>query len=524
MWKAVSEIGLKQDLNAPDVKQVRLTNWLAFMSIVVSVFYLLAFLFYKISNPVIIELMAIGLYVMVLVLSNFRLFQLARVLFIISLFAHMVARSLCYGEESQIHLLLIPIATIPLILYSLEQKLSIIILVCFGIISFLSLYACDFSSPFFTELPDGLLKIIRFSSNLTAISTQGIVMFEIISNYEKTEKRLGESNTLLQQQLQSVFENSHDALFLVDWDERSIVKANRRAAELFEFDKPEDFNNKFGTDFHAEGKETHNMEHAIKQIIETGKFESEILYRTNKGNLFWGAIAVILVEIGNKKYQSVRITDISEKKKNKLQIEASLHEKQILLSEIHHRVKNNMAVISGLLSLQANYVEDEKSKALFIDSRNRIHSMALIHDKLYHNETFANIDFGLYINDLINQIKNSYNNYNTEITFKVTCNNVLVDMKNAVPCGLILNELISNVHKHAFTNQDKGEVIIACSKTNDVFSLTFCDNGKGFDTAKAMNNPTSLGLTLVSALVDQVNGTLQIENNKGTIYTISFTE
>lgn len=525
MWKPVSEIGLKQQLNASDVKQIRLTNWLAFLSIAVSVIYLLAFLVYRISNPAIIELMAIGCYGIVLVLSNFQLFQQARFLFIISLFAHMIARSLCYGEASQIHLLLIPIATIPLILYDLKQKLTIVVLVCLGIISFLSLYVCDFNSPFFTELPEGLLKIIRFSSNLTAISTQGIVMFEIISNYEKNEKVLDENNTLLQQQLQSVFENSHDALFLVDWEIRKIIKANKRAVELFEMNSESDFNDKYGLDFHAESPTKVDLENMRQLVIETGKFEGEVLYNTNKGNQFWGALTVILISIGEKKYQSVRITDISEKKKNKLQIETSLYEKQILLSEIHHRVKNNMAVISGLLSLQANYVEDEKSKTLFLDSRNRIHSMALIHDKLYHNETFANIDFGLYINDLISQIEKSYNNnFRSEISFSVTCNNVLVDMKNAVPCGLILNELISNVYKHAFIDQDKGEVTIVCTKTNGLFSLTFRDNGKGFDTAKVMGNLTSLGLTLVSALVDQVSGTLEIENNKGTTYIISFKE
>jgi two-component sensor histidine kinase len=97
-------------------------------------------------------------------------------------------------------------------------------------------------------------------------------------------------------------------------------------------------------------------------------------------------------------------------------------------------------------------------------------------------------------------------------------------MKNAVPCGLILNELISNVYKHAFTNQDKGEVIIQCAKTNDKFMLTFIDNGKGFDSVEVMRNITSLGLTLVNALVEQINGTLHVENNNGTKYIISFTE
>lgn len=524
MIKAISDIGLTSPGKTEEIKQIKLTNWLAFLSVNISAVYLIVFLAFGISIASYIETIAIVFYVTVLVLARFQLFQPGRFLFIITLFLHMVARSLCYGEESQIHLLLIPIATIPLILYDLKQRVIIFTLVLTGIGAFLFLYLSDFSSPLHAELPQNLVQIIRFTSYLTAISTQGGVMFEIINNYEKNEKFLDESNVLLQQQFQSVFENSYDALFLVNLDQRRIVKANKRAAEMFEFDSPKDFYTRFGTEFHASSNPEGLLELIKTQLNTKGRYEGEIHYKTNKGNLFWGAIAVIVINIGGKKYQSVRITDITEKKKIKLEIEASLKEKQTLLAEIHHRVKNNMAVISGLLSLQANYVNDETSKQLFRESCNRIHSMAMVHDKLYHTETFANIDFGSYIMDLINHIKASHSNHSAEVAYFVTCDNVLMDMKYAIPCGLILNEMISNVYKHAFSGVSSGAVTIICKKEANNFFIRFSDNGKGFDVEKVLNNLNSLGLSLITALVDQIDGELKISNHQGTTFEIGFTE
>lgn len=522
MIKVISDIGLKSSVKTEEIKQIRLTNWLAFLSVIISIVYLLVFLSFGVAKASYVEVIAIVFYISVLVLARFQLFLSCRFLFIITLFLHMVARSLCYGEASQIHLLLIPIATIPLILYNLKQRVIIFTLVLIGIGAFLFLYLSNFESSLHTELPQSLIQIIRFTSYLTAISTQGGVMFDIISNYEKNEKVLDESNVLLQQQFQAIFENSYDALFLVDWDERRIIKANQRAAEMFEFNTPEDFYYRFGTEFHASSNPEELLGLIRNQLNTDGKYEGEIHYKTEKGNLFWGAIAVIVIKIGGRKYQSVRITDISDKKKIKLQLEASLNEKQTLLAEIHHRVKNNMAVISGLLSLQANYVDDEKSKILFKESCNRIHSMAMVHDKLYHNETFANIDFGTYINDLIRHIKASHADHPTEVTYSVNCTKVLMDMKFAVPCGLILNELISNVYKHAFSNMNKGSVVINCSKVENNFFIRFSDNGKGFDSQKVLSNLSSLGLGLITALVDQIDGKLEISHNNGTTFDLSF--
>lgn len=523
MIKAISDIGLNKAQPHDDAKQIRLTNWLAFLSVIISLLYFGVFLGFGINHAMLIEVLAAIIYGSVLVFAKFNQFISARVAFILTLFTHMVLRSLCYGEESQIHLLLIPIATIPLILFNLKEKLYILILVVIGIVSFMCLYLCDFQSPLLTALPHQLTKIIRFSSYITAICTQGVVMFEIINNYEKNEKALDTSYSVLQLQLKAIFENSYDALFLVDWNERKILKANNRAVEMFEFPDERSFFDKYGPEMHAD---VNNEEIVMirQQLEHDGRFEDEILYKTNNGRLFWGAIAIIVFEINGKKYQSVRITDISEKKKNKIQIENSLKEKQILLAEIHHRVKNNLAVISGLLSLQANYLKDEKTKQLFLESCNRIHSMALIHDKLYHNETFARIDFCLYINDLINHIKRSHHEYKTKVTYQVECVDVFMDMKNAIPCGLILNELISNVYKHAFSNRADGNVSIVCSKEESDMRINFSDDGKGFDVANTLNNLNSLGLTLITSLVDQIDGNLNISSNNGTTFVIRFKE
>jgi two-component sensor histidine kinase len=262
---------------------------------------------------------------------------------------------------------------------------------------------------------------------------------------------------------------------------------------------------------------------AIRTILfEKGLYEGEILYSTNLGKEFWGALAIRLIYIGGKPFQSIRVTDISERKKAEQYTKSSLQEKEILLAEIHHRVKNNMAVISGLIGLQSSYVQDEKAKELFEESRNRIHSMALIHDKLYQHETFAKIEFCAYINDLVDYIKSSYNSTETDVVFNVTCNDIFLNIQQAVPCGLILNELISNAFKHAFKDRREGEVKIVCTKMGGKFTMMVSDDGCGYDVEAKLRASSTLGLTLINALVDQLSGTVKTTNHKGTAYYISF--
>lgn len=523
-WDRISNIGLQDTVASPLTKRIRITNQLLAVSLGFTPAFILFYAHWGFDNAVKVDVIALASYVFLFVLSHYRFHHLVKILFIASLYLHLFALCLCFGEKSQIHLLFIPVAALPLVLFDFKHSWTIISLFIMCIVIFATIYLLNFSPSFAVVLPEDLLIKMRLAFNASAIIGEVLIIYSFIGNIQRYEKKLDEKNTLFQEQLQAIFENSFDALFLVDWQRRKIIKANQRAVELFGMDSEQEFYGKYGIDLHKELPTEAEME-TMRIALETkGFYEGEVLYRTKKGMEFWGALAIKLVLIGEKKYQSVRVTDITADKISKVVVQASLNEKEILLSEIHHRVKNNMAVISGLLGLQSNYVEDENSRLLFEESRNRIHSMALIHDKLYQHETFARIDFNAYCNDLINFIKTSYNSDETKINFSIICNDVFVDIKNAVPCGLILNELLSNAYKHAFKGRTEGEIKVVCTKMGGKFTMSVSDNGIGYDAESKIEKPASLGLTLITALTEQVSGSIKTTNKNGTTYYLSFEE
>lgn len=521
IWDSISNIGILDRLNTSDKKRILLLNQMTFISVIFSVAFSFIFSIWNFKNTIPFQFVFLFLYSSVLFASSRRAFHFSKVLFIITLYSHVFILCLLFGETSQVHLLYIPVAVIPIILYDLKQfRISFSFLILL-IASLVLLYLIHFSWFFSITVFPELLEKIRLLFIVTSIVAEIVVVYSLIANYDKTERNLDENNILLQQQLQAIFDNSFDALFLINWKERKIIKANNRAVELFEAEKESDFYGLYGLEFHKSPKEKTNYEEMRKSLKEKGVFEEEILYKTFKGNEFWGALVIQIIYISGMPYQSIRITDSTQQKNAKKQIQDSLHEKEILLSEIHHRVKNNLAVISGLLGLQSSYVEDEKAKVLFEDSRNRIHSMALIHDKLYQHETFAQIEFRTYINDLINHIKSSYFSKQAKVNFTVTCNDIFLDIKTAIPCGLILNELITNACKHAFKGRTEGVINIVCSKMGGNFTLMVSDNGVGFNGEEALKKPNSLGLTLINALSEQINGKIKTTYHSGTAYYIS---
>ncbi|MCE3278438.1 MAG: two-component hybrid sensor and regulator [Bacteroidetes bacterium] len=523
-WDWISNMGLPEDAATPLTKRIRITNQLIAISFIFTLVFIFAYAAWGLTDAVKIEAGTLIAYLLLFIISHYRYHHLVKILFVTSLYLHLFALCLCFGESSQAHLLFIPVGALPLVLFDLKHSRTIISLSLLCLAIFATLYLLNFSSSFSVVLPAGTLVKMKLAFNASALIGEVIIIYSFIGSIQRYEKKLNEKNTLMQEQLQAIFENSFDALFLVDWQKRRIIKANQRAVELFGMDSEQDFYDKYGTDLHKEFPSEAEMETMRTALNTKGFYEGEVLYRTKKGDEFWGALAIKLVLIGDQKFQSVRVTDITAEKKSKVDVQTSLNEKEILLSEIHHRVKNNMAVISGLLGLQSNYVEDENARLLFEESRNRIHSMALIHDKLYQHETFARIDFNAYCNDLINFIKKSYSSDEKKISFSIICNDVFVDIKNAVPCGLILNELLSNAYKHAFKGRQDGEIKVVCTKMGGKFTMSVSDNGIGYDAESKIEKPASLGLTLITALTEQVSGSIKTTNKNGTTYYLSFEE
>lgn len=219
------------------------------------------------------------------------------------------------------------------------------------------------------------------------------------------------------------------------------------------------------------------------------------------------------------------IRDITERKQAEDRIKASLLEKELLLQEVHHRVKNNLQVISSLLSLQGRTLNDKLAKEIFRETKDRIRSLALVHEQLYRSEDLARIDFTDYVRDLTTHLFHSHSINSSAIEMQLNIDDVYLDINTAIPCGLIINELVTNALKHAFPMREKGRIWINLeSKNNGNYLLSVRDDGVGFPSELDFQNTESLGLQLVNMLVHQLNGTISINGSGGTEFQITFQE
>lgn len=216
--------------------------------------------------------------------------------------------------------------------------------------------------------------------------------------------------------------------------------------------------------------------------------------------------------------------DISEKKRSEEALKRSLIEKDILLKEIHHRVKNNLQIVTSLLKLQAGYVNDEKVKQLFRESQNRVQSMSLIHQKLYQTKDLAHIDFKEYIETVTIHLQHSYGILEDRVKIFTDVKNMVMSIDNAIPAGLIINELVSNSLKHAFPGGRNGSIFInaAYDEYNKEYWLLVRDDGIGMKQKPDIENSSSFGLKLVNTLVKQLEGIIEIVISGGSEFRIHF--
>ncbi|MFT5228183.1 MAG: two-component sensor histidine kinase [Urechidicola sp.] len=214
--------------------------------------------------------------------------------------------------------------------------------------------------------------------------------------------------------------------------------------------------------------------------------------------------------------------DVTETKFASNELSESLKEKETLLQEVHHRVKNNLQIISSILNLQASYLKDENALSILMESQNRIKSMSFIHESLYINNNFRYINFSDYISSLTRNLIQSYTISPGKVDFDSHVDDVQLNIDQAIPCGLILNELISNALKYAFPNGQKGKIKLNISEDGDNVKIVIQDNGVGFPDDFDIEKSESLGLQLVFILVEQLDGNIEIESNKGSKFLINF--
>jgi PAS domain S-box-containing protein len=257
----------------------------------------------------------------------------------------------------------------------------------------------------------------------------------------------------------------------------------------------------------------------------------EFRYRHASGDYLWLETVgnLLFDEQGNVTGVVFATRDITERKRVQDQITASLREKEVLLKEIHHRVKNNLQVISSLLSLQADAIQDQETRRALKESQNRVRSMAIIHQRLYQSGNLAEVNFGGYIKELCSQLFRSYGAASQKIALSMDTEEISLGVDKAIPCGIILNELVTNALKYAFADGKGGTVTVGLHAANTQVQLVVRDDGLGMPAGVEHARSDSLGMKLVHMLVEQISGTLACDPEEpgraerpGTRWTIQF--
>lgn len=322
---------------------------------------------------------------------------------------------------------------------------------------------------------------------------------------------------------EAIFNESADALFLVDTDTQLTFDCNRRAVELFEATDKKELINIQGNLLQRYQFSASELEEIIQEINHKSWWSREIEYVTCKGNFFWGNLVAKQITVAGKMMNLVRLSDISDRKKAVEQIQRSLEEKETLLKEIHHRVKNNLQIISSLLRMQSRRTGDETTLLLFTESQNRVQSMALIHEQLYQSADIHQINFSNYIKSLTDSLFRCYGVSQKTITLNIETNGINLTLDNAIPCGLIVNELVSNCLKYAFPKQNKGNITISLQQApENQLMLVVKDSGVGIPENLDWENANSLGLRIVKNLARQLKGSILLERDRGTVFYIHF--
>ncbi|MCQ1536176.1 HAMP domain-containing protein [Methanosarcina sp. KYL-1] len=360
-------------------------------------------------------------------------------------------------------------------------------------------------------------------------------------------RKLEHSNKL-KEEMERIINNSPVIVFLWKYEEGWPIEFVSENVTRLGYEMEDFTSNRilYGDIVYPQDLEKVDVE--LSRNVENGSedYSSEYRVLTRSGEVRWVHERTFIQrdETGEIHLQGI-VLDITEHKKAE---DALLQMEEVRKKEIHHRIKNNLQVISTLLYLESGNFDDEKVIEAFRDSQHRVKSMALVHEKLYQSEDMVSVDFSDYIQNLANYLFGAYSVGSGDIRLKLDVDNIFLGMDTAVPVGIIINELVSNSLKHAFSEGENGEICICLKKETketkekgskstgsadsvkgiregrECFSLVVRDNGKGFPEDIDFKETDSLGLQLVNTLVDQVEGSIELDRSRGTEFRIRFRE
>jgi len=368
---------------------------------------------------------------------------------------------------------------------------------------------------------NGEIRDVEIVGNISEWRGQKLIhgIFRDITERKKAEEALRES----EERFRSLYENNTLGLYRTTPDGR-ILMANPTLIKMLGYSSFEELSTR---NLEKDGFEPSYPRSYFLELIERdGEIRGlEYAWIRKDGTKFFvrESARAVRDSQGKTLYYDGTVEDISDRKEAQEKIAASLREKEVLLREIHHRVKNNMQIISSLLRLQARSIEDEKMREVFNESQSRIRSMSLIHEKLYESKDFSKVDFSDYIEKMATHLFVVYRMNTQDVGFKVEAKDIHLEITEAIPCGLIINELVSNALKYAFPKGKKGEVIIRMNKDEGgKYHLSVTDTGIGLPPDFDFQKTKTLGFQIIKDLVRQLDGTIELIRKKGTEFRIVF--
>jgi PAS domain S-box-containing protein len=344
------------------------------------------------------------------------------------------------------------------------------------------------------------------------------VLYNDVTERKQTEEALKESEA----RYKTLFESAAEGIMIADIETQQQKYVNPAICKMLGYTQ-EELTKMRVSDIHPRDSRDYAVAEFNAQAM--GKKTTVTLPCLKKdGSVIYMDISATKAVIDGRECNIGFFTEITERKQAEEKIMASLSEKETLLKEVHHRVKNNMQVISSLLRLQEGKVKDKNAAALLRDSQNRIQSMALVYNKLYQSDNLASINMTDYINELIAGLIKSYVTSHSLVSVNVVPGEVLLSIDLAIPCGLVINELVTNSLKYAFPENRKGQISVSLKEDNDrELELVVSDDGVGMPDDINLVDTGTLGIRLVTNLVqDQLGGKIELNCNQGTKYQISF--
>jgi two-component system, sensor histidine kinase PdtaS len=440
------------------------------------------------------------------------------------------------------------ISIISLVVYY-EKRNRLSLFLCIGFF----LLAVSFIIPAYSELDSSgpVILIVRMfaflmilfalffylgeaRSQVSALSEKNRQLESEIADRNRAE----EAVLLSERRLSDIINFLPDAMFAIDLN-GTVIAWNKAIEEMTGVPADQMIgkgNYEYAISFYNERrpilidlvlKEEPAAESSYPYITRTGKKQfSEITIphmNDGKGASLWFTASPLYDTRGRLVGAVESIRDITARKTTEDKVRHALEEKDVLLQEIHHRVKNNLQVISALIELQIQYMKDPGSINTLRDSQNRIRTMALIHETLYRSHDLSKVEFHAYIRKLVDALFETYSIEENTIRTVFDVDEILLDVDTAIHCGLIVNELVSNTFKHAFPNGRNGTITIGFHWTGPSYTLTYADNGVGIPEGIDFKNTESLGLKLVNLLsTEQLEGTIELTREQGTKYRIVF--